>query len=365
MTQKHRRMFDTAHFPSWYRAVLLAMFAVMASPARLAAGDLTVEVQSRAGVAASAEVKSRDTAFPRTATDGRWAFDLRSRPAISIPVSITVPSPPAGYQSEQMNFQIPFFADRDQDYPLATAIANDPTSDLEGVGPFLAEMGQPGFSYGSSSLLYQRASRLWQERLKQLANRGPNGDDVGIAYWLLFAAADLAKQYYYQPGNTVLEAAAWMSKLPNRAFLYQSVPRATVDTLLKQLQGSNATIYEAAIGRLQAARSTDRDFACSRFRRPDSDFNTFTDPEKARIDPAGSLTLRIKESVTWCAAQLASNAAKPGAGLTDEQTQDIRSTVDAARSAIGTVPGPARTGTNARFIQQNIKIIESIVGKSK
>jgi len=363
--QKHRHMFYPFRFPFRHRAVLRAMFFVLALATRLSAGDLTVEVQSRAGVAATAEVKSRDTAFPRTATDGRWAFDLRSRPVISIPISITVPSLPAGYQSEQMNFQIPYFADRDQDYPLATAIVNDPTSDLEGVGPFLTEMGQPGFRYGSSSLLYQRANRLWQERLKQLAKRGPNGDDVGIAYWLLFAAADLAKQYYYQPGNTVLEAAAWMSKLPNRAFLYQSVPRTTVDTLLKQLQGSNATIYEAALGRLQAARSTDRDFACSRFRRLDSDFNNFTDPEKARIDPIGSLTLRIKESVTWCAAQLASNAGKPGAGLTDEQTQDIGRAVDEARSAINTASAPARTGTNARLIQQNIKFIESLVGKSK
>ncbi len=47
-----------------------------------------------------------------------------------------------------MRFALPYFADRSRPYPLATAVVNDKTNDLEGVAPFLKEMVNPGPASG-------------------------------------------------------------------------------------------------------------------------------------------------------------------------------------------------------------------------
>lgn len=326
------------------------------------AGDLTIEVFSRNQVAATANVKSDEATLTKNPSNGSWTFDLKAASIISVPIEVDVEQPPAGYQSVPMHFALPYFADRVRPYPLATAVVNDKTNDQEGVGPFLEEMGQSGSSFRNSYLLFQRAQWLWKARSEQLQTRGANSDDVGVAYWLLYAAGDLAKNYFYQPDDRVWQAADWMTGLENTPRLYSRVSRATVDTLLEQLRGIDTAFYQLAINRLEQVRQTKLDLTCSRFDRLDADFSELTAPERERIDSNGRLALKVKENVTWCAAQLVVGASN---SLTDDQKTQLRSTADAAREVLDSVPATSLSGRNARFIQQNLQIIESAVGVSQ
>lgn len=341
------------------RASLAATVTFCLLAGAASAGELTVEVFSRTQVAATANVSSDDPNLAVAGPNGgKWTFDLRSQPTISMSVRIVVEDLPAGYQSVPMRFALPFFADRGRPYALATAVVNDPIDDLNGIAPFLKEMGGSGSTFGNSFLLYQRASRLWKARQNQLRIRNANSDDVAIAYWLLYAVADLARQYYYQPDDLVREAARWMSGLPQDEPLYRRVSRTTIDNLLLQMGGIEVSIYEAVISRLERDRDGSRDFVCSRFRRLDSDFGELTEPEKKQLDPSGRLTVKIKENVTWCAAQLASS----GSVLTDQQRNELHQTITLAKEALSAVPAMTQVSRNARFVEDNIQVIESFVG---
>jgi len=338
---------------------LLGMAGALLGIGAASAGDLTVEVYSLSQVTATASVKSDDSVLTRNASTGKWTFDLKTAPIISVPVEVDIDQPPAGFQSVPMNFVLPYFADRSRPYPLATAVVNDKTNDLEGVGPFLKEMGQSQSSFRNSYLLFQRARLLWKARSEQMQTRGENADDVGVAYWLLYAAGDLAKNYFYQPDDKVWQAADWITGLPNEPKLYTRVPRATVDALLEQLRRIDTAFYEMAISRLEQDRQTKRDLTCSRFGRLDTDFSELTVPEKERIDASGKLALKVKENVTWCAAQLVMGGAQT---LTDEQKAGLKATVGAARDVLASVPEESLSGRNAKFVQQNLQIIESAIG---
>jgi hypothetical protein len=341
---------------------LLGMAGAAMGIGTASAGDLTVDVYSRSQVAATASVKSDDSVLTKNASTGKWTFDLKSAPVISVPIEVDIDQPPAGFQSVPMNFALPYFADRSRPYPLATAVVNDKTNDLEGVGPFLKEMGQSQSSFRNSYLLFQRARLLWKARSEQMQTRRENADDVGVAYWLLYAAGDLAKNYFYQPDDKVLQAADWITGLPNEPKLYTRVPRTTVDALLEQLRRIDTAFYEMAISRLEQDRQTKRDLTCSRFERLDTDFSELTVPEKERIDASGKLALKVKENVTWCAAQQVMGGAQ---SLTDEQKAGLKATVGAARDVLASVPEQSLSGRNAKFVQQNLQIIESAIGVSQ
>ncbi|CDX15170.1 exported hypothetical protein [Mesorhizobium sp. ORS 3324] len=326
------------------------------------AGDLTVEVFSRNQVAATASVKSDEPALTKNPSNGSWTFDLKAASIISVPIEVDVEQPPAGYQSVPMHFALPYFADRGRPYPLATAVVNDKTNDQEGVGPFLKEMGQSGSSFRNSYLLFQRAQRLWNARYDQLQTRGANSDDVGVAYWLLYAAGDLAKKYFYQPDDKVWQAADWMTGLENTPSLYSRVSRETVDALLEQLRGIDTAFYQFVINRLEQDRQTKRDLTCSRFDRLDADLSELTPAEQERIDGDGKLALKVKENVTWCAAQLVIGTPN---SLNDDQKLQLRETAGAARKVLDSVPATSLSGRNAKLVQQNVQIIESAIGVSQ
>lgn len=341
---------------------LLCMAGAAMGIGAASAGDLTVDVFSRSQVTATASVKSDDSVLTKNPSTGRWTFDLKAAPIISVPIEVDVEQPPAGFQSVPMNFALPYFADRSRPYPLATAVVNDKTNDQEGVGPFLKEMGQSQSSFRNSYLLFQRARLLWKARSEQMETRGENADDVGIAYWLLYAAGDLAKNYFYQPDDKVWQAADWMTVLPNEPRLYSRVPRTTVDALLVQLRRIDTAFYEMTINRLEQDRQTKRDLTCSRFGRLDTDFSEFTDAERERIDASGKLALKVKENVTWCAAQQVMGGAQ---SLTDEQKAGLRATAGAARDVLAAVPEESLSGRNAKLVQQNLQVIESAIGVSQ
>lgn len=326
------------------------------------AGDLTIEVFSRSQVAASASVKSDMPALTKDPSTGSWTFDFKAAPVISMQIEVNVEQAPTGYHSVPMHFALPYFADRARPYPLATAVVNDKTNDQEGVGPFLKEMGQSGSSFRNSYLLFQRAQWLWQARADQLRSRGANSDDVGVAYWLLYAAGDLAKNYFYKPDNQVWQVADWMTGLKNTPSLYSRVSRATVNTLLEQLQGIDAAFYLVTINRLEQDRQTKRDLTCSRFDRLDAEFSELTPPEQERLDANGKLALKVKENVTWCAAQLVIGTPS---SLSDDQKAHLKETAGAARKILDSVPASSLSGRNAKFVQQNIQIIESAISVSQ
>ncbi|MGO7864953.1 hypothetical protein ELI36_19045 [Rhizobium ruizarguesonis] len=342
------------------RKLVIALVAL--SPSGLYAGELTVDVFSSTDVPAVARVKSGATSLVKEPDNG-WSFDLKSQPVIGVPIEIDVDPLPSGYQSVPLHFLLPYFADRSNPYPLGTAVANDQTNDVEGVGPFIREMGRPKSTFRNSYLLYQRARLLWAARKEQLAmGRKENADDVSIAYWMLFAARDLASNYYFQPDDTVWQTADWLSGLPDKPRLYSGVSNGTISTLLDQLRAVDASTYESVIGRLEQDRGGDPDATCSRFKRLDKDFFEFTGPERSRIDSTGRLAIRIKESVTWCAAQI---VMRGSASLTDEQKDALRTAVGAAREAISDVSAVSQGGRNVKLIKQNVQVIESYVGSVK
>jgi hypothetical protein len=325
-------------------------------------GNLTVDVYSQTDVSASATVHSTGPSVTKAATSTNlWDFDFKDKPIISVPIEIIVEQPPAGYQSVPMRFSLPFYAERGEPYPLATAVANDKPNDLEGVFPFLREMSTPQSTFRNSFVLYQRARLLWKTREIALRTRGPNQDDVGLAYWLLYAAADLAKKYLYKPDETVWRTADWIANLPDDRRLYGRVSRATITALLDQLRGVDASFYNSMILRLETDRSTKRDDSCSKFTKLDSEFSELTPEERSRIDPDSRLSIKIKENVTWCAAQVVMSTSGT---LSDSQRDELRSAAGAAKVTLDALPSNFQFGRNAKFVKENVKIIESYVGTS-
>ncbi|MGO7968630.1 hypothetical protein ACC720_35025 [Rhizobium ruizarguesonis] len=334
--------------------------ALMLSFAQSVAGSLTVDVYSRSDVSATATVRSNGEPVTKAADSiNLWNFDLKDKDTISVPIEISVEQPPAGYQSVPLRFSLPFFAERGQPYSLSTAVANDPPNDPEGVFPFLREMSTPQTTFRNSFVLYQRARLLWKTREEALRSRTPNSDDVALAYWMLYAVADLSGKYYYKPDETVWRTADWIANLPDEARLYTRAKRDTISTLLDQLRSIDASFFNAMILKLEADRSSKRDATCARFKRFDSDFAELTPDEKTRTDPNGTLDIKIKENVTWCAAKIAIG----GAGsLTETQLDSLRSAAGSARTSLEKLSGDFQSGRNANLVRQNIQIIESYVG---
>lgn len=322
------------------------------------AGNLKVQVHNAADTEAKADVNSDFLDLIRNNLDGTWQFDLRKKQEIIVPIQVVVKELPPGYDSYPMRFVLPFFVDRSRPYTLATAVANDPTDDLRGIAPFLREMGTAGSTFRNSFVLLQRASRLWRARKAQLGNRNANEDDVAIAYWLLFAAADLAEKYYYQPDDVVQQAADWIGSLPADSSLYRRASSDKIDVLLTQLRSSEASVYEAMIGRLERDRDRDRQFVCAKFSSLDYYFGELTQVEKQKIDSEGGLTLKIKENVTWCAARTA--LSEPV--VTPERKAELQQLVDQTNELLSVLPAETLAGRNANFVMDNIQVINRALG---
>jgi hypothetical protein len=343
----------------------ISAIAVMCFASAACAGELRIDVFSRGNVPDPPRVEINSADLTRDADENSWHFDLKSRPVVIIPIKVTIAQIPAGYHAVELSYALPYFADRADTYSLGTAVVNDRVTDQDGVRPFLDEMGRPSAPFPNLFVLHQRARLLWQERRRQMDedHRRPNADDVGIAYWVLLSAADLAKLYYYQPDQTVLDAANWINGQPDNGRMFQRVARSKVESLITRLGNANTALYEAVINRLQNDRNKgDPTQTCARFEALDTKFSEMTEGERNNFDASGTLALKIKESVTWCAAQIVLNSA---GRLPDDLRAHLQATTAAARDTLGASPAAAAPGMNIKHIRENIKLIESYTGAAQ
>ncbi|TCP78856.1 hypothetical protein C8J31_12010 [Rhizobium sp. PP-CC-2G-626] len=341
---------------------IISATALMCFASLACAGELRVDVFSRSNVRGVPRVEIDAADLTKATAENRWHFDLKSRSVVMIPIEVTIAQIPAGYHAVELSYALPYFADRTDIYPLGTAVVNDRVTDQEGVRPFLDEMGRPNAPFPNLFVLHQRARLLWQERRRQMDedHRRPNADDVGIAYWVLLSAADLAKLYYYHPDQTVRDAANWINGQPDDGRMFQRVARSKVDSLIERLGNADTTLYEAVINRLQEDRNRGNPKqSCARFDVLDTKFSEMTEGERNDIDASGALRVKIKESVTWCAAQIVLRSTGP---LPDDLKAQLQATTAAAREALGALSEASSSGMNIKHVRDNIKLIESYTG---
>jgi hypothetical protein len=363
-----------------YALGITAILLLMARGA--AAGQLQVDIRPTDTPASLLTLSSSDLTLTPNGV-GAFVVAFKSPGLYNAKLIVAIEKPPAGYDPFRMELDLPFFAADSLSLKVAAAIANDPLTDV-GAANFVRGIGfDPGpGAIAENVLIHERARRYWAQRAADLANHvhAANLDDVGVAYWLLHASANLIDSSFYNPDDVTLNAVSFFkTKLADpsetsRLFLPNIVSKDVAAYLVRKIEARDSLLYSSIVFKLEGRLSVGDFSICDKIRALAQQVEEIPDFELTQFNGEFPTTVKAKTDAISCLSRHLTALA--GAAPNPATQQEIADLIGAAAddisrgapalAALSSPAGAASSATAANFaaalaaLQQRLKELKTL-----